>query len=88
MPCTHSTAGNLAGWRKHKLSAGFQNHRSARLYDEVTVRLLPYLLLWVSCRSADLYAPVEGVARWLLTYRAGDGQLESVRLEVYKQHDH
>jgi hypothetical protein len=31
---------------------------------------------------------LEGVARWLLTYRAGDGQLESVRLEVYRQHGH
>lgn len=27
---------------------------------------------------------LEGVTRWLLKFRAGDGQLESARLEVYK----
>lgn len=36
------------------------------------------------CRDASLTSDVAGVARWLLTYRAGDGQLETVRMEVYK----
>lgn len=36
-------------------------------------------------RDSSLAASVEGVARWLLSYRAGDGQLASVRLEVYNK---